>query len=38
MISNVILRKDFKNILIDKGLNEILKKGKYGELIRKLLK
>ena len=33
-----ILRKDFKNILIDKGLNEILKKGKYGELIRKLLK
>ena len=33
-----ILRKNFKNILIDKGLNEILKKGKYGELIRKLLK
>ena len=33
-----ILRKDFKNILIDKGLNEILKKGKYGDLIRKLLK
>tara|TARA_B100001123_G_scaffold413208_1_gene511344 strand:- start:567 stop:1439 length:873 start_codon:yes stop_codon:yes gene_type:complete len=33
-----ILRKDFQNILIDKELNEIFKKGKYGDLIRKLLK
>ena len=33
-----ILRKDFKNILIDKGLNDIFEKGKYGDLIRKLLK
>jgi len=33
-----ILRKDFQNILVEKGLEEILKKGKYGDLIRKLLK
>jgi len=33
-----ILRKNFQNILIEKELNEIFKKGKYGDLIRKLLK
>ena len=33
-----ILRKDFQNIIIDKGLNEILEKGRYGDLIRKLLR
>jgi len=33
-----ILRKDFQNILVEKGLDGILKKGKYGDLIRKLLK
>ena len=33
-----ILRKDFQNIIVEKGLNEILEKGKYGDLIRKLLK
>ena len=33
-----ILRKDFQNILVEKGLDGILKKGNYGDLIRKLLK
>jgi len=32
-----ILRKDFQNIIIEKGLSEIFEKGKYGDLIRKLL-
>jgi len=32
-----ILRKDFSNILYDKNLTNLFKKGKFGELIRKLL-
>ena len=32
-----ILRKDFYNILYEKGLNDLFKQGKFGELIRKLL-
>ena len=32
-----ILRKDFSNILNERGLNDLLKQGKFGELIRKLL-
>ena len=32
-----ILRKEFSNILYEKGLNDLFKQGKFGELIRKLL-
>ena len=32
-----ILRKDFSNILNVRGLNDLFKQGKFGELIRKLL-
>ena len=32
-----ILRKDFSNILEEKGLEDLFKKGKFGELIRKIL-
>ena len=32
-----ILRKDFFNILNEKGLDNLFKQGKFGELIRKLL-
>ena len=32
-----IIRKDFDNILFEKGLNDLFKQGKFGELIRKLL-
>ena len=32
-----ILRKGFSNILYEKGLNDLFKQGKFGELIRKLL-
>ena len=32
-----IIRKDFDNILLEKGLNDLFKQGKFGELIRKLL-
>ena len=33
-----ILRKDFSNILHEKGLEEMFKKGRFGELIKQLLK
>ena len=33
-----ILRKDFSHILLEKRLNDMFKKGKFGELIRQLLK
>ena len=33
-----ILRKDFLNILHDKGLSNIFRQGKFGELIKKLIK
>ena len=32
-----ILRKDFSNILEEKGLEDLFKEGKFGELIRKIL-
>ena len=32
-----ILRKDFSNILHEKNLSELFKKGKFDDLIRKLL-
>jgi hypothetical protein len=32
-----IIRKDFDSILLEKGLNDLFKQGKFGELIRKLL-
>ena len=33
-----IHRKDFTNIMNEKGLNDIFKNGKFSELIRKLLR
>ena len=38
MTQILIIRKNFQNILQEKELNEIFQKGKYGDLIRKLLK
>ena len=32
-----IIRKDFSNILSNKDLEPLFKKGKFGDLIRKLL-
>ena len=38
MTQILILRKDFSHILVEKRLNDMFKKGKFGELIRQLLK
>ena len=32
-----IIRKDFQNILSEKGLEDLFKKGKFGDLIRKII-